>query len=79
MEHTLTIGPGGPLGPDAPSFPGGPWTETTNNHTWATTHWGHSPVQYISVMTLYCFQSFVCLAQLLFVQIRTLSIVADTG
>lgn len=38
--HSLTIGPGGPLGPDDPSFPGGPYAETTYNRTWVTTHWG---------------------------------------
>lgn len=38
--HTLTMDPGGPLGPDDPWFPGGPCEETTFNHWSATTHWG---------------------------------------
>lgn len=42
-RQRLTIGPGGPLGPDDPSFPGGPCVETTYNHTWLTTHRGPGP------------------------------------
>lgn len=38
--NTHTMGPGGPLGPDDPSFPGGPCVETTFSQMWVTTHRG---------------------------------------
>lgn len=59
-RQRLTIGPGGPLGPDAPSFPGGPCVETTYDHTWLTTHWGPWSAQCISVVALYCIQPSAC-------------------